>query len=142
MNLPSSDLALPLMGMLSLTMVVWVFMFIRRIGYVSANNLDAEAMKSPGGLQELIPDDVASSSNNLKNLFELPVLFYAVCLYLTVTLQVDDIYVYCAWIFLVFRTIHSIIHCTYNKVMQRFTAYLISSIALWVMVVRALIEAL
>ena len=142
MNLPSSDLALPLMGMLSLTMVVWVFMFIRRIGYVSANNLDAESMKSPGGLQELIPDDVASSSNNLKNLFELPVLFYAVCLYLTVTLQVDDIYVYCAWIFLVFRTIHSIIHCTYNKVMQRFTAYLISSIALWVMVVRALIEAL
>ena len=142
MNLPSSDLALPLMGMLSLTMVVWIFMFIRRIGYVSANNLDAESMKSPGGLKELIPDDVASSSHNLKNLFELPVLFYAVCLYLTAALQVDDIHVYCAWTFLVFRILHSVIHCTYNKVMQRFTVYLISSVALWVMVVRALIEAL
>jgi hypothetical protein len=142
MNLPSSALALPLLGMLSLTMVVWIFMFIRRMAYMSANKLDAEALKTPDDVQQLIPDNVASSSNNLKNLFELPVLFYAVCLYLTVALQVDDIHVYCAWTFLIFRVIHSVIHCTYNKVMQRFMAYLISSVALWIMVVRAMIGAL
>ena len=142
MNLPSSALALPLLSMLTLTLAVWVFMFIRRMGYVFANNLDAADMKSPEDVNRLIPADIGASGNNLKNLFELPVLFYAICLYLTVVLQVDDIHIYCAWIFLVFRVIHSAIHCSYNNVMHRFAAYIVASLALWVMVVRALIAAL
>ena len=142
MNLPSSALALPLLSMFALTLAVWVFMFIRRMGYVFANNLDAADMKSPEDVHKLIPAEVAASGNNLKNLFELPIIFYAVCLYLTVVLQVDDIHIYCAWIFLVFRVIHSVIHCSYNNVMHRFSAYIVASMALWVMVVRALMAAL
>ena len=142
MNIPSTALALPMMGMLILTMLVWIFMFIQRLGYASANKIDAEAMKTPADVQALIPGDVSTGSNNLKNLFELPVIFYAVCLYLTVLLKVDDIYLNCAWTFLIFRALHSLIHCTYNKVMHRFMAYLVSSLALWVMVVRAFIDAI
>jgi hypothetical protein len=68
------------------------------------------------------------------------VLFYATCLYLTVFGLVDDIYVNCAWAFLIFRVLHSLIHCTYNRVKHRFAAYIISSIAVWVMVFRALLS--
>ena len=142
MNMPSTALAMPMMGMLILTMLVWIFMFVQRLRYASANKIDAEAMKTPADVQALIPGEVSSGSNNLKNLFELPVIFYAVCLYLTVLLKVDDIYVNCAWAFLIFRCLHSLIHCTYNKVMHRFMAYLVSSLALWVMVVRAFIDAI
>jgi hypothetical protein len=142
MNTPTFALSIPLLGMLTLTMLVWMFMFVKRMSYITANKIDAADMKTPEQVQNLIPDEVGASSNNLKNLFELPVVFYAVCLYLVVAVQVDQIHYYCAWTFLVFRIVHSIIHCSYNQVMHRFAAYLISAVALWVMVVRALVGAM
>ena len=35
-----------------------------------------------------------------------------------------------------FRAIHSLVHCTYNRVMHRFSAYLVAALALWAMWVR------
>jgi hypothetical protein len=142
MNMPSAELALPMLGMMVLTLLVWVFLFIRRISFAQSNNIDIEEFKTPADIQALIPGDESASSNNLKNLFELPILFYAICLYLTVTLQVDSVYVNCAWAFLVLRTLHSLIHCTYNRVAHRFAVYALSGIALWIMVVRAFLSAL
>ncbi len=83
------------------------------------------------------PPGVSNPSDNLKNLFEIPVLFYALILYLFVTQQIDMVYVATAWIFVVFRTLHSIVHCTFNYVMLRFNLYLISAIAVWFMAARA-----
>lgn len=142
MNMPSTELALPMLGMMILTLLVWVFMFIRRISYAQSNKIDIEDFKTPADVQALIPDAESAPGNNLKNLFELPILFYAICLYLTVTLQVDSLYVNCAWAFLVLRVLHSLIHCTYNKVAHRFAVYMLSGIALWIMVVRAFLGAL
>lgn len=142
MNMPSTELALPMLGMMILTLLVWVFMFIRRISYAQSNKIDIEDFRTPADVQALIPDAESAPGNNLKNLFELPILFYAICLYLTVTLQVDSLYVNCAWAFLVLRVLHSLIHCTYNKVAHRFAVYMLSGIALWIMVVRAFLSAL
>jgi hypothetical protein len=64
----------------------------------------------PGELARLSPPSVSNPSDNLKNLFELPVLFYALSLYLFVTRQVDGTYVAAAWVFFVFRVAHSAIH--------------------------------
>ena len=80
---------------------------------------------------------MSNPSDNLKNLFELPVLFYALALYLFATAQVDAVYVFAGWMFVGFRTLHSAIHCTFNIVMLRFWLYVISSAALWFMVIRA-----
>jgi hypothetical protein len=99
-------------------------------------------MKSPADTAALLPAETEGPSNNLKNLAELPVIFYAVCLYLTVFGQVDAIHVYCAWAFVLLRVLHSAIHCSYNKVMHRFLAYLLSSLALWVMVVRVFLASI
>jgi len=138
----SNELALPMLAMMALTLVVWIVMFVQRLGYATANKIDAEDMKTPAMVQALLPDEVSRASHNLKNLFEMPVLFYAICLALTVFGQVDSLHVYCAWAFLVFRVAHSAIACSYNKVMHRFITYLLASLALWVMVVRALLAAL
>jgi hypothetical protein len=67
------------------------------------------------------------------------VLFYATCLYLYVTQQVDNLYLVLASCFLVFRIIHSVIHCSYNQVMHRFYAYLLASLMLGVIVMRAFV---
>ena len=142
MNMLSNELAMPMLGMLVLTMLVWGYLFIQRVGYATANKLDIEDFKTPQDVTSLIPAESSSASNNFKNLCEMPVVFYATCLYLTVFGLVDDIYVNCAWAFVIFRVLHSLIHCTYNRVKHRFAAYIISSIAVWVMVVRALLAAI
>jgi hypothetical protein len=138
----SNELALPMLGVMVLTLVVWIVMFVQRLGYATANKIDAEDMKTPAMVQALLPDEVSRASHNLKNLFEMPILFYAICLAITIFGQVDSVHVYCAWAFLLFRVLHSAIACSYNAVMHRFITYLIASLALWVMVVRALLAAL
>jgi len=40
----------------------------------------------------------------------------------------------------VFRVLHSLIHCTYNKIVHRFNAYLASSLVLWAMWIRIAIQ--
>lgn len=142
MTMPTTELALPMLAMMALTLLVWLYMFVVRVGFAQKNKLDIEQFKTPADVQALIPGDESASSNNFKNLFELPVIFYALCLYLTVTLQVDSLYINCAWAFVVLRAVHSLIHCSYNKVAHRFAVYILSSIALWVMVVRAFLTAL
>ena len=138
----TSELALPMASMMLLTLAVWIVMFIKRVGYMQAHNVDVEQMKTPSDTQALIAAEASGPANNLKNMSELPVIFYAVALYLTVFGQVDQLHVTCAWVFVGFRVLHSVIHCSYNRVMHRFLAYLVSSLALWVMVVRAFLGAI
>lgn len=137
----STELALPMACMMLLTLLVWIALFVKRVGYMQSHKIDVEQMKSPADTAALLPSATEGPSNNLKNLFELPVVFYAVCLYLTVFGQVDAIHVYSAWAFVLLRALHSVIHCSYNRVMHRFLAYLLSSLALWVMVVRVFIAS-
>ena len=83
---------------------------------------------------------VATPSDNLKNLFEIPVIFYALALVLFATGQVDAAYVGAAWIFALFRALHSAVHCTINVINVRFTLYAISTLAVWFMVGRAALQ--
>jgi hypothetical protein len=112
-------------------------MFLKRVNYMKAHRINPEKLKSPEQLTALIPPEANSPANNLKNLFELPVLFYVLCLFLFVTEQVDTLYVVAAWLFVLFRCLHSLVHCTSNHVMTRFRLYALSSLALWFMVLRS-----
>ncbi len=127
----------PFFGMVLLTFLVWVYMYVRRLSYVKAHRVEAQQLTTAVRRDEIIPEEVSYPAYNLRNLFELPVLFYAVCLYLYVAQQVDAIYVGAAWIFLAFRVVHSVIHCTTNVVMARFTVYMCSALVLWFIVLRA-----
>ena len=129
-------LAMPMLGMMLLTMLVWIYMFIQRVGYAQGHGIDIEEFKTPGDTASLIPGSHSSASNNFKNLFEMPVVFYAICVYLTVFGGVDDVHVACAWVFLGFRVLHSLVHCSYNRVIHRFVAYAASSIVLLLIWIR------
>lgn len=127
----------PFFAMMLITLVVWVYMYIRRIRFITKSNLSPKDLAVPGALAQLSPAAVSNPSDNLKNLFEIPVLFYALTLYLFVTGQVDAVYVDAAWVFVAFRALHSAVHCTFNLVMLRFSLYLIATLAVWFMLARA-----
>jgi hypothetical protein len=126
----------PFFATIFLTLVVWVYMYIRRISFIQNNKFNLQEL-SPIAFAQLSPPEVANPSDNLKNLFEMPVLFYALVLYLFVTQQVDTVYVTAAWVFVVFRALHSAVHCTFNLIILRFYLYLISTLAVWFIAIRA-----
>ena len=137
--MPGREIFAPFLAMMALTMLVWVYMYFHRLTYIARNKVDPETLKSGITTQTELPPNLVDPSNNLKNLFEIPVLFYALCLYLFVTGSVDSLYVACAWLFFVFRAVHSAVHCTVNVVKLRFGVYAVSTVVLWFMIVRAIL---
>jgi hypothetical protein len=114
-------------------------MYIRRISFIINRKLTPKELE-PIAFAQISPPSVSNPSDNLKNLFEIPVIFYALTLYLFVTKQVDAGYVNAAWIFVGFRALHSVVHCTFNLIILRFYLYLFATMAIWFIAIRATIN--
>lgn len=120
---------LPLLAQVLLTFAVWVYLYAWRIPEIRRKNIDPQQLQDRAAAHALLPDS-ANASNNLKNLFELPVLFYVAVLLSLVLLLQDNLLVQLSWGFVAARTAHSAIHCTYNNVTHRFIAYAVSCLFL------------
>lgn len=78
---------------------------------------------------------IAAPSDNLRNLFEMPVLFLTLVALLLITRHADNVQVVLAWLFVAFRYAHSIIHLAMRNVRLRFFAYFASTVvlsAMWI----------
>jgi len=126
----------PFFTMIFLTLAVWIYMYARRIPFIQNSNLSPEQL-APTEFARISPPEVANPSDNLKNLFEIPTIFYGLVLYLYVTTQVDMVYLAASWVFVTFRVFHSIVHCTINIIVLRFWLYFVSTVALWFIAIRA-----
>ncbi|MBX2806912.1 MAG: MAPEG family protein [Hyphomicrobiales bacterium] len=65
------------------------------------------------------PDDVRKCGNSYSNQFEMPVLFYVLCILAMLVNMADFIAVALAWIFVISRIVHAFIHNTHNNLTQR-----------------------
>jgi hypothetical protein len=131
----SASIFAPFFAMIALTIVVWVYMYARRIPFIIRSTFTPQQL-SPVEFARLSPPAVANPSNNLKNLFELPTVFYVLMLCLYVTNHVDAPYIWAAWLFVSFRVLHSAVHCAFNFVPLRFWLYASGALSLWFMVGR------
>lgn len=122
----------PLLAMAALTVLVWIGIYVSRVREIRSRRIPVQKLASRASAAEVL-GNVAGPSDNLMNLFELPVLFYVIVILLYVMDSADTVYLVLAWIFVLARAAHSLIHCTYNRVMHRFGVYLLSSVVLWAM---------
>ena len=128
-------LLLPLLIQVALTFAVLIRMYYTRILEMHRKKIDAQSLDTRRKGRELLTDS-AAPADNFGNLFETPVLFYtAILLALTLLLQ-DPVIVALAWMYVILRAVHSLIHTTYNTVMHRFYAYILSCLALFALWVR------
>ncbi|WP_334178873.1 MAPEG family protein [Pseudoxanthomonas sp.] len=132
----------PAVAMAGLTFLVWIRLYQLRLGEMARKRIDAQDLASVSDSVRLLVDTRAS--DNFRNLFELPVLFYAGVL-LAAQLGVSDLAsLALAWAFVGLRAVHSLVHCTWNHVMTRFVAYALATlvlIAFWVRLALALAAA-
>ncbi len=84
---------------------------------------------------------VVLTSKNLANQFQLPVIFYVLCLVLASLDAVDKLTLVVAWLFVASRYVHAYVHVSTNFVPNRLRAFLLGAVFLLVlfgMTVRAL----
>lgn len=122
---------MPMVALVALTFIVWVRLYVVRIGEMREQRIDAQRLTSARAVAELLTRTQAS--DNLRNLFEVPVLFYALCLAVVSVGVTSPFLVNGAWAYVVLRAVHSLIHCTYNRVMHRFLTYAASCVLLAVL---------
>ncbi len=87
---------------------------------------------------------VILTSKNLANQFQLPVIFYALCLVLANLGAVDKLTLGVAWLFVASRYVHAYVHVSTNYVPNRLRAFLLGAVSLLVLfglTIRALIGA-
>jgi hypothetical protein len=79
------------------------------------------------------PDDAVKRSNNQRNQFELPVLFYAVVAFALILKGADTLMIVLAWLFVLTRILHAAIHIGPNKVRWRSPAFALGFAIVFVM---------
>jgi hypothetical protein len=127
----SRSILWPMIAQVALVAIVWIRMFVVRLGEMGEKRLEPQSIRnSVLGANAFTR---VEASDNFKNLFEVPVLFFAVCLALAATSQVTGAQVVLAWIFVASRALHSLIHLTYNQVMHRFYAYAVGTVTVFAM---------
>lgn len=122
----------PLIAQVALTTAVWLRLYAVRIGEMRARRIHPQAVATSRlaatALENVTPAD------NFRNLFEVPVLFYAICCVLAIADAVTMTQLALAWGFVALRSIHSLIHVTYNRVLHRFWLYVLATLcvlAMW-----------
>lgn len=88
--------------------------------------------------------EAVQAADNYRNLFEMPVLFYAWAALAIATGHASEAMALGAWAYVALRALHSLIHCTYNKVMHRFGVFALSGVVLvglWVALLLSLARA-
>jgi len=122
---------LPAFAMVLLTLVVWLRMYIMRIAQMKRERIHPQSVATSAQSAARLTDSRAA--DNFRNLFELPVLFYLALVIAAISGLASDVTLALAWLFVALRVVHSAIHCTYNKVMHRFKAYVAGGVVLWVL---------
>jgi hypothetical protein len=114
-----------------LTFVVGFRMLHVRIGEMRRRGIEPQDVALSGQRAERLQD--ARASDNYNHLFELPVLFYALAGLALATGHVPGWLAYGAWLFVALRVVHSLIQCTYNRVIHRFAVFVAGYLLLLVM---------
>jgi hypothetical protein len=118
----SNPILWPGVALVALTFAVAVVMYRRRIREMMRERIHPQSVALSVQVAQRLSDSRAS--DNYRNLFELPVLFYF-GVALALAAGVSDPYVLgLAWGFVALRVAHSAIQCSYNKVMHRFQVFL------------------
>ena len=120
----------PMLALVALTFGVGVLLLLRRVHGMRAGRIHPQSVAAARDMTAKLEDQRAA--DNFRNLFETPVLFYAAILAAIALHGGSWPLLVLAWIYVAVRVVHSIIHCTYNKVMHRFPVFIVSMCVLFV----------
>lgn len=122
----------PTFALVGLMFIVYTMMFVKRFGHIRANPPRAEDFATgEAALRYFEP--VEMPANNYRNLFEMPVLYFALVPLLLFTNQDSHVQVALAWFYVALRYVHSFVHIGPKKVPVRALLFSLSALVLLAM---------
>jgi hypothetical protein len=106
----------PVIVQVLMTLLIYVRLIKVKIRELKAGRVD---MERRGIHEDAWGESVMLINNNIRNQFELPVLFYVVCLVLWALEAVSILALVAAWLFVLSRIAHAWVHLTSNYIPSR-----------------------
>lgn len=138
-----SDIFEPIVALAIWTMIIWIWMYVTRLPAMGRAGIDGKTMVGSTG-RGLRDDLVAKGeekatwvADNYNHLHEAPTVFYAVAIVLALIGQGDGLNATIAWAYVGLRIAHSLLQILSNRVLLRFGLFVLSSIALIMLVTHA-----
>ncbi|MER8412391.1 MULTISPECIES: MAPEG family protein [unclassified Mesorhizobium] len=116
----------PVLAHVLLIYIVYCVLGRRRYGAVRSG----EAKPGQFKVRSTEPASSVTVAANLTNQFELPVLFYVLCLTLHLTNGVNYLTLALMWIFVASRYFHAWVHLTSNNLLLRSRSFFVSAVIL------------
>lgn len=121
----------PMLAQVAVIAAVWVRLYVVRVAELRERRINPQKLARSGPKSELLRN--TNAADNFNNLFEVPVLFFVICLALAASGTQSPLLLTLAWSFVALRALHSIIQTTYNKVIHRFPVYVTSTLVVFAM---------
>ena len=134
--MPNPILA-PVVALVLWSFVMWAWLYATRIPALIKLKIAYDPFLPNSEFIRRLPAEVRWKSDNYNNLMEQPTLFYAIALTLAFAGAADGLNVALAWIYVVLRVIHSLIQATVNIILARFSVFMLGSLVLLALTIRA-----
>ncbi len=126
----ASPILVPVVALVSWTMVMWLWMYITRIPAVQQAKMRLDPNAPRGEQMNALPPRVRWKADNYNHLFEQPTLFYALAIALALLDAGSGWNLIFAWLYVALRIVHSLFQALVNKIEVRFALFVLSSLCL------------
>jgi hypothetical protein len=137
-----SPILAPIVALVAWSLVMQVWLYATRIPAMRAARTPLDPNLPPSELVGALPPQVRWKADNYNHLMEQPTIFYAVALALALMDLGGGLNLILAWAYVVLRIIHSLVQATVNKIVVRFSMFMLASLCLVSLTVHAAIRLL
>jgi len=133
----NSPILAPVIALVLWSFVMWAWLYATRIPAIIKNKIPMDPQRTTAEFHWQLPANVRWKSDNYNHLMEQPTLFYAVALTLAFLGEGEGLNALLAWIYVGLRIVHSLVQATVNIIIVRFAIFMVASLVLLAMTIRA-----
>ena len=133
----SQTILQPVVALVLWSMVMWAWLYATRIPAIVRGKVEMAPSMTTTDLNQHLPPQVRWKADNYNHLMEQPTVFYAAALVLAVAGQGDGLNAALAWGYVAIRVVHSLVQALTNIIMVRFLIFMLGSVVLVALAVRA-----
>lgn len=119
--------------------VMWAWLYATRIPAITRLKIAFDPRRPASEFDAAMPPEVRWKADNYNHLMEQPTIFYATALALAFLGLGVGLNAWIAWAYVALRVVHSLVQATVNLILLRFAIFMVSSVVLLILAVRAAI---
>lgn len=133
----NSPILQPVMVLVLWSMVMWAWLYVTRIPAMRAARTRLDANLPREQITGNLPPRVRWKADNYNHLMEQPTIFYATAFVLAFVGAGEGLNLWLAWAYVALRVVHSLWQALSNVIIVRFSIFMVASLVLLVLAVRA-----